>query len=64
LDVDGDEVHSPIVAQKRGMLLYKSDSEKVTKKKEKKKEAMSCVTLIPFKGNEKNKVTYFPSPSA
>jgi hypothetical protein len=66
LAANGDEVHSPLVAQKRGRLPHKrkmSAVEKATMKKL-KINAMSRITLILIKGNEKRKrkkVTYFPS---
>jgi hypothetical protein len=62
LAVDGDEVHNPIVAQKRGRLLHKrkmSAMEKATVKKSQKKKIMNHVTLMPFKGNEKIRLLTF-----
>jgi hypothetical protein len=61
LAVDGNEVHSPIVAQKRGRLLHKRKMSAVEKAivKKSQKKAMSHVTLMPFKGNEKIRLLTF-----
>jgi hypothetical protein len=57
LAANGDEVHSPLVAQKRGRLPHKRKMSTVKKATVKKSKinAMSRITLILIKGNEKKK---------
>ena len=66
LAVDGNEVHSPIVAKIRGRLPHKrmmSAMEKLTVKKSQGKSNELCNTN-PNHRKRKKKVTYFPSPCA